>query len=106
MRVTDTNDAARIEAGRSEPGKAQGARATSQTGQAGASPGGVEGANESGISKDRLHLSALASQIRAEDVESPERTAHLDRLAAEYAAGRYQADADEISSKLIDEALR
>jgi hypothetical protein len=47
----------------------------------------------------------LASRIRAEDVESPERTAYLDRLAAEYAAKRYEPDAEAISNKLIEEAL-
>lgn len=98
-------DATRVGPGRSEPGKAQGAEATKQTDLSGASSGGLERARESGSSRDRLQLSALASQIRAEDIESPERTAHIDRLATEYAAGRYRPDADAISSKLIDEAL-
>jgi anti-sigma28 factor (negative regulator of flagellin synthesis) len=109
MRVTDTSgsgmEANRVGAGRTEPNQAQGTGATGRTELRGAPDGGTSKAGEDTAGRDRLQLSALASQLRAEDVESPERTAQIDRLAAEYAAGRYKADAGEISSKLIDEAL-
>ena len=63
-----------------------------------------DGATTSG-GLDRLQLSTLASRIHAEAEESPERTAKLERLAADFAAGQYQPDSGAISEKLIDEAL-
>jgi len=95
MRVHDTSS------GNVEARRLAEQQRTEATGQAKPESKGAEGKAGS----DRLQLSTLATRIQAEDVDSPERTAKLEKLAADYAAGRYQPDSDAISEKLIDEAL-
>jgi hypothetical protein len=109
MRINDTNgnaappNPARL--GRNESTSAQETGAAARSAPAHKPPESGKVASPSDHGPDRLQLSSLAAQLNAEDVASPERTAHIDRLAAEFAACRYQPDADAISSQLIDEAL-
>jgi anti-sigma28 factor (negative regulator of flagellin synthesis) len=58
-----------------------------------------------GDSEDRVQLSQLSAALRAADVESPERTAFLERLSAKVASGEYHVDSLELSRKLIRDAL-
>jgi anti-sigma28 factor (negative regulator of flagellin synthesis) len=67
-------------------------------------PGGPGAA--AGDSPDTVSLSGLSSEVRALNVDSPERLARLEKLSAEVAAGRYQADAQGVSKRLVDEALK
>jgi anti-sigma28 factor (negative regulator of flagellin synthesis) len=57
-------------------------------------------------SRDTVQLSELSSRL-AQPLESssPERAAHLERLAALVRSGDYNPDALEISRGIIDEAL-
>ncbi len=55
---------------------------------------------------DKVQLSELSSRLlELASTEPPERTARLERLAAEVRAGRYEPDAAAISRALVDEAL-
>lgn len=51
-------------------------------------------------------LAALASKLREETELTPERSAFLDRLAAEIRSGEYTADTDKLAGKLLDELAR
>lgn len=55
---------------------------------------------------DRVQLSTLGAQLRAEESESPERTAHIERLRADVASGRYQLDAGATASRMIDDSIQ
>ena len=57
-------------------------------------------------STDRVELSSLSASLRAEDAESPERAALIEKLAADYAAARYNPDPLEVSKKIIADAIR
>jgi flagellar biosynthesis anti-sigma factor FlgM len=59
-----------------------------------------------GTSRDEVALSDLSARIRELDSDSPERMARLEQLAAEVESGRYRVDAGELSSRIIDDALR
>jgi anti-sigma28 factor (negative regulator of flagellin synthesis) len=59
-----------------------------------------------GHEADQVELSELSAQLRAQSAESPERAAHLERLGAEVAGGRYRVDARELSRRLVEETLR
>jgi len=73
-----------------------------ETGDAGANRAG-SGNNRSRA--DEVNLSSLAAAVQSALSDSPERTARLERLAAEFAAGDYQADATSTARGLIDETL-
>ena len=51
-------------------------------------------------------LAALASKLREQTELTPERSALLDRLAAEIRSGEYTVDTDKLAGKLLDELLR
>ncbi len=53
-------------------------------------------------SPDKVSLSALSAQLRAQGAQSPERAARLAELVR---SGRYQIDAAELSRRLVDDAL-
>jgi anti-sigma28 factor (negative regulator of flagellin synthesis) len=95
MRVNDTNS------GNVEAGRLAEQRRAEPAGKHETPPEGVK----SGEARDRLQLSTLASRMHAEETESPERTAKLERLAADFAAGRYEPDSEAISDRLIDDAM-
>ena len=59
-----------------------------------------------GDSPDKVALSGLSSQLRDLNVDSPERTAMVQRLSADVGAGRYEADATQVSQRLIDDAMK
>jgi hypothetical protein len=63
---------------------------------------GVGGADRS---SDRVELSNLSASLRAEDAESPERAALIEKLSADYDAGRYNPDPIEVSKKIVADAL-
>ncbi|HUS07237.1 MAG TPA: flagellar biosynthesis anti-sigma factor FlgM [Bryobacteraceae bacterium] len=65
---------------------------------------GLESGSASG--EDHVQLSTLGSQLRAEDSESPERAAYLEKLQAQVEDGSYQADVDQLSKRIIDEATK
>ena len=50
-------------------------------------------------------LAALASKLREQTELTPERSAFLDRLAAEIRSGKYTVDTDKLAGKLLDELL-
>lgn len=53
---------------------------------------------------DRIALSELSARIRELVAGSPEREARIAKLAEEFAAGRYEPDAEAIADALIAEA--
>ena len=59
-----------------------------------------------GNSPDSVSLSELGGRLRALNVDSPERVAHLEKLSSDVAAKRYQVDAGEVSHRLVEGALR
>jgi anti-sigma28 factor (negative regulator of flagellin synthesis) len=63
------------------------------------------GANKSSGGSDEVNLSSLANVLQDAITESPEKTAYLEKLAAQYAAGTYQADPQAVAKSLIGETL-
>jgi anti-sigma28 factor (negative regulator of flagellin synthesis) len=64
----------------------------------------AEGANKSSPS-DEVSLSSLASALQEALADSPERSANIDRLAGEYAAGTYKPDANATARGVIADSL-
>ena len=65
-----------------------------------------KGAVAGALSNDNVQLSDLSSALQSLQSDSPERTAHLERLAADVASGRYKPDVREVSKGIVDEALK
>ena len=64
-------------------------------------------------SKDQVQLSALLDRLKnagssgqSDSELTPERAAHLDKLAAAVGDGSYEVDAKKLSSKIVDDHLR
>jgi flagellar biosynthesis anti-sigma factor FlgM len=63
-------------------------------------------AGAANTSTDEVQLSSLSEQIRAQNSNSPERAAHLEKLSAAIDAGTYRVDSTEISRNIIDESTK
>ena len=60
---------------------------------------------------EKVQLSNLLSNLRSlalsgEEEISPERKAHLDKLAAQVASGEYHVDSKKLSARIIDDTLK
>ena len=62
------------------------------------------GANKVG-SGDEVNLSSLASALQGALTDSPERSAHLEKLAGEYAAGTYKPDPSGTASGIVADTM-
>lgn len=60
----------------------------------------------SGPSPDSVQMSRLAGAIRADDLNTPERAAKIERLEAEVRSGKYQVDSQALSRSLVDDMIR
>ncbi len=58
-----------------------------------------------GAGGDQVQISDLARTLQLLSPDSPERAAHLEKLAEEVAGGRYRVDALEMSRRIVDEGL-
>jgi flagellar biosynthesis anti-sigma factor FlgM len=57
--------------------------------------------------RDRVQVSDLSARLLAqEDTGGPARDARVQQLSADVRAGRYQVNALELSSRLVDESIR
>jgi anti-sigma28 factor (negative regulator of flagellin synthesis) len=63
--------------------------------------GGAGGAGE-----DQISLSHLAGALQEALESSPERVAEIEKLAADYAAGRLEVDSAEAARAIVEDALR
>jgi hypothetical protein len=97
MKINDSNMAG---IGATDLSRAQGAEPAGAGGRGGAVQRG------GGAGQDRVELSPLAAALTTLAADSAERSARVDELAAEYAAGRYEPDADETSRALVADAQR
>jgi anti-sigma28 factor (negative regulator of flagellin synthesis) len=61
--------------------------------------------NKGNSGSDEVNLSSLANVLQDAITESPEKTAYLEKLAAQYAKGSYQADPRAVAQSLIGETL-
>jgi len=80
----------------------------SQTQKTEASQGAVAGkvtGNKGSGGSDEVNLSSLANVLQDAITETPEKAAYLEKLAAQYAAGKYQPDAGAVAKSLIGETL-
>lgn len=59
----------------------------------------------SSASGDNVHLSSLSASIRAQNTESPDRSAHVARLAAAVQGGTYKVDAAAVSRGLVNDSI-
>jgi hypothetical protein len=104
MRVQDLYASGNLEASPSAPasaGKPQPPEPVAPPGERGAA---VQGP---GAAADRVHLSELTHRLsQTLGSGNPRRAALLERLAAEFQAGRYRVDAAAVSQSLVEEALR
>jgi|JI61114C2RNA_FD_contig_21_309334_length_782_multi_4_in_0_out_0_2 flagellar biosynthesis anti-sigma factor FlgM len=76
---------------------------TAATAKAHAAKAGA-GAGRAGAG-DEVNLSSLASALQGALSDSPERSAYLERLASEFAAGSYQPDPNATASGIIADTL-
>jgi flagellar biosynthesis anti-sigma factor FlgM len=74
-----------------------------QTGRSTSAGGAFAPTGDSG---DGVALSGLAQSLRRLDAESPERQAHVERLAKAYTQGNYQPDAEATAGGIIAEAMK
>jgi len=63
-------------------------------------------AAEADHSPDSVQMSDLARALRTEDVNTPERTEKLNRLATEISSGRYKVDSQALSKSMVDDMIR
>ena len=92
---TDSQAAAARDSARAqEAAAAQPAKAARAAAAAGRSSG-----------TDEVSLSSLASAVQSAVSDSPERTAFLERLASEFAAGSYHPDPQSTASGIIEDTL-
>lgn len=57
--------------------------------------------------QDRVHLSDLSARlVEMLGTESPDRVARVDKLAADFKAGRYQPNSQATSRGIINDAIR
>jgi anti-sigma28 factor (negative regulator of flagellin synthesis) len=59
-----------------------------------------------GISGDAVQLSMLSGTMRADQTDSPERTAHVAEVTDSVQSGRYQVDPAVVSASIIDRSMR
>jgi anti-sigma28 factor (negative regulator of flagellin synthesis) len=50
-------------------------------------------------------LSSLSSSLRANQSDSPERLALLEKLSTQFDTGQYQPDLSEVSKKIVSDAI-
>ncbi|MBM3812346.1 MAG: flagellar biosynthesis anti-sigma factor FlgM [Acidimicrobiia bacterium] len=72
-----------------------------QAGQAGSGPEKTQ----AGGAGDKIEISELGQRLRMLAVESPERAARLEQLSKLVESGRYEADSEGLSQRLIEDAL-
>jgi anti-sigma28 factor (negative regulator of flagellin synthesis) len=65
---------------------------------------GESAASRSGPT-DQIQLSSLSRQVSVLSANSPEREAHVEGIAVQYVAGRYQGDPEQAAQGVIHEAL-
>jgi anti-sigma28 factor (negative regulator of flagellin synthesis) len=95
MRVYDTNQQA-----------AAGAANSLETQRLESSCGRVSitGPSKAGQPTDQVQLSTLGMRLAAE-AGTPEREAHVARIAALYQSGAYHVDAEAVSQRIIDDSI-
>lgn len=81
-----------------------GAARTQEIGSAHRSGNAQKGQSASGDG-DQVQLSNLSASIRAHNAESPDRTAHVARVAAAVQSGTYRVDAAAVSRGVINDAI-
>ena len=55
---------------------------------------------------DQVEISSFSTKVmQAASADSPERTAKVEKLAAEYKAGRYQPDSAATSRGIVNDAM-
>jgi len=64
------------------------------------------GGGSCGAGVDQVQLSNLAGSLSSLSPETPERTAHLEKLSAEVRTGRYAVDAHTLSREIVDDAIK
>ena len=102
-RIDSTNAAAAGKAAE-KPSRANNIEKQDTSGRA------IEGTPQGKLT-EKVQLSSLLSNLRSlalsgEDEISPERKAHLDKLAAQVASGEYQVDSKKLSARIIDDTLK
>lgn len=89
----------------SRAASAQDAAKTQETAAAQARTTKGTSSTSKGSAADEVSLSSLASVLQGALSDSPERTAYLNALSADYAAGTYQPDAQATAKAIVRDAL-
>ena len=88
----------------------QGSLDSAGVSQLGKTPGigsGGAGSSLTRSDRDRVQLSDLSAHLLASaNASAPERAARVQQLTSDVRAGRYQVDAQALSHKLVEEAIR
>lgn len=99
MRINESNS--------SLPGAGIGGadRTQGTQGTSGVGPGGRRGGLERTGDGDQIQLSNLGQALQAEEPDSAERASRVAKLQSDVQSGRYEVDAEDLSRKLIDDAI-
>jgi anti-sigma28 factor (negative regulator of flagellin synthesis) len=69
--------------------------------------GGAGSSAQTQSDRDRVQLSGLSAVLLASgDAGASDRAARVQQLSSDVRSGRYQVDAQALSSRLVDEAIR
>jgi len=90
-------------AGLQEGGAADGTRRAARLGYQDASAKTADAPQASPT--DEVSLSGLSQELSRLTSADPKHEARIDRLAADFAAGKLEIDAGRVASKLVDDAL-
>ncbi|HYZ87292.1 MAG TPA: flagellar biosynthesis anti-sigma factor FlgM [Bryobacteraceae bacterium] len=94
MKIQDSNVSNLTSTGVGKSAEVEGGARGNRAGAAGAA------------TSDQVSLSDLSSAIRAAQSDSPERTAHLEKLSADFQTGRYKVDAQALSKAIVNDAIK
>jgi anti-sigma28 factor (negative regulator of flagellin synthesis) len=98
---TQAAEAAKAEKA-AETAKAEKAAEAGKAAGAGKAKAAAAGAGYGG---DQVQLSNLSEALRAQNEDTPERVAYLEKLSRQVAGGEYKPDAEQIAKRMVDDLL-
>lgn len=88
-----------------KPGVAAGSEAARRAARIGYDASSVEGPEAESSEPDQVQLSGLGRELARLAKADPEREGRIDKLAADYEAGRLKIDSAEVAKKLVEDAF-
>jgi flagellar biosynthesis anti-sigma factor FlgM len=92
-------------AGQTQAAEAAKAEKAAETGKAAGAGKAKAAAAGAGYGGDQVQLSNLSEALRAQNEDTPERVAYLEKLSRQVAGGEYKPDAEQIAKRMVDDLL-